>query len=125
MGTSAAERQLLDWHLANLEYANAGHVDSLSLGKWDQDDPFEMSGDHVLLPGGNSRLVAAMAKGVPIFYETAVREVCAHTHLPRYADLGSAPAPPPPTPPRPIPLLRAAYGPPPRIFHPAFTLHSG
>ena len=42
IGTDPQERCVLDWHLANLEYANAGLVESLSLGQWDQDDPWEM-----------------------------------------------------------------------------------
>ncbi|GLJ33375.1 hypothetical protein SUGI_0671400 [Cryptomeria japonica] len=46
------ERQILNWHLANLEYANAGLLSKLSLAFWDQDDPYEMGGDHCLLAGG-------------------------------------------------------------------------
>jgi lysine-specific histone demethylase 1 len=69
------ERQLLDWHLANLEYANAGLLSNLSLAFWDQDDPYEMGGDHVFLPGGNVRLVSALAEGVPIFYGKTVHSI--------------------------------------------------
>ncbi|CAM6091479.1 unnamed protein product [Calypogeia fissa] len=71
----AEERQLFDWHLANLEYANAGLLSNLSLAFWDQDDPFEMGGDHVFLPGGNVRLVAALAETVPIFYGKTVHSI--------------------------------------------------
>ena len=70
-----AERALLDWHKANLEYANAGLLTSLSLGQWDQDDPWEMGGDHCLLPGGNHRLVHALADGLPIFYGCCVERI--------------------------------------------------
>mmetsp|Transcript_12455 Transcript_12455/g.41022 ORF Transcript_12455/g.41022 Transcript_12455/m.41022 type:complete len:772 (+) Transcript_12455:49-2364(+) len=69
------ERALLDWHIANLEYANAANLAHLSLGQWDQDDPYEMQGDHVLLPGGNARLIQALAEDVPIFYGKEVEEV--------------------------------------------------
>ncbi|KAL2609406.1 hypothetical protein R1flu_027979 [Riccia fluitans] len=69
------ERQLFDWHLANLEYANAGLLSNLSLAFWDQDDPYEMGGDHCFLPGGNVRLVAALAEGVPIFYGKTVHTI--------------------------------------------------
>ncbi|KAL3699325.1 hypothetical protein R1sor_017347 [Riccia sorocarpa] len=69
------ERQLFDWHLANLEYANAGLLSNLSLAFWDQDDPYEMGGDHCFLPGGNVRLVSAMAEGVPIFYGKTVHTI--------------------------------------------------
>ncbi|KAK1309590.1 hypothetical protein QJS10_CPA09g01423 [Acorus calamus] len=53
---TAEERRLLDWHLANLEYANAGCLSELSAAYWDQDDPYEMDGDHCFLVGGNWRL---------------------------------------------------------------------
>ena len=93
IGSSPEARALLDWHMANLEcvyaspclcgisrpsrrYANAcSTLDSLSLGQWDQDDPYEMSGDHVLIPGGNLRVVASLAQGLPIFYNTRVEKV--------------------------------------------------
>ncbi|KAF0891253.1 hypothetical protein E2562_009431 [Oryza meyeriana var. granulata] len=51
------EINLFNWHLANLEYANAGLLSKLSLAFWDQDDPYDMGGDHCFLPGGNGRLV--------------------------------------------------------------------
>ncbi|KAF6163220.1 hypothetical protein GIB67_025084 [Kingdonia uniflora] len=66
------ERQLLDWHLANLEYANAGCLSDLSVEHWDQDDPYEMDGDHCLLAGGNWRLIKAMCEDIPIFYGKTV-----------------------------------------------------
>ncbi|XP_022981375.1 lysine-specific histone demethylase 1 homolog 2-like isoform X2 [Cucurbita maxima] len=65
---SEDERLLLDWHVANLEYANAGCVSNLSAAHWDQDDPYEMGGDHCFLAGGNWRLIKALCEGVPIFY---------------------------------------------------------
>ncbi|KAK1308391.1 hypothetical protein QJS10_CPA09g00418 [Acorus calamus] len=49
---SKEERMLLDWHLANLEYANATLLSDLSMVFWDQDDPYEMGGDHCFIPGG-------------------------------------------------------------------------
>jgi lysine-specific histone demethylase 1 len=69
---STEERQLLDWHLANLEYANAGCLSDLSATYWDQDDPYEMGGDHCFLAGGNWRLIKALCEGVPIFYGKTV-----------------------------------------------------
>ena len=44
---SPRDRQILDWHFANLEFANAAPLDKLSLCHWDQDDDFEFTG---LLP---------------------------------------------------------------------------
>ena len=50
-GASVVERRLLDWHFANLEFANAAALRELSLRTWDQDDPHEMQGAHAFLPG--------------------------------------------------------------------------
>ncbi|ONI12872.1 hypothetical protein PRUPE_4G188600 [Prunus persica] len=72
---STEERQLLDWHLANLEYANAGCLSNLSANYWDQDDPYEMGGDHCFLAGGNWRLIKALCEGVPIFYGKTVNTI--------------------------------------------------
>ncbi|TXG67137.1 hypothetical protein EZV62_008412 [Acer yangbiense] len=72
---SSQERELLDWHLANLEYANAGCLSDLSAVYWDQDDPYEMGGDHCFLAGGNCRLIKALCEGVPIFYEQTVSTI--------------------------------------------------
>nr|XP_010918622.1 lysine-specific histone demethylase 1 homolog 3 [Elaeis guineensis] len=69
------EMQLFNWHLANLEYANAGLLSKLSLAFWDQDDPYDMGGDHCFLPGGNGRLIQALAENVPIIYEKTVHTI--------------------------------------------------
>ena len=46
---SPRDRQILDWHFANLEFANAAPLDKLSLRHWDQDDDFEFTGVFLLL----------------------------------------------------------------------------
>ncbi|XP_078437487.1 LSD1-like2 [Wolffia australiana] len=74
-GRRREEREVLEWHLANLEYANAGRLAELSLAHWDQDDPYEMGGDHCFVAGGNGRLVRAMAEGVPVLYGKTVSGV--------------------------------------------------
>jgi len=51
---SSRDRQILDWHFANLEFANATPLSLLSLKHWDQDDDFEFSGSH--LTGKQSRV---------------------------------------------------------------------
>ncbi|WMV31627.1 hypothetical protein MTR67_025012 [Solanum verrucosum] len=66
------EMSLFNWHLANLEYANAGFLSQLSLAFWDQDDPYDMGGDRCFLPVGNGRLVHALAENVPIIFEKTV-----------------------------------------------------
>ncbi len=50
-GSPEEARLLLEWHCANLEFANAAALESLSLRSWDQDDPHEMQGAHVIMPG--------------------------------------------------------------------------
>ncbi|KAI6676551.1 hypothetical protein NL676_037347 [Syzygium grande] len=72
---NAEEMNLFNWHLANLEYANAGLLSKLSLAFWDQDDPYDMGGDHCFLHGGNGRLVQALAENVPILYERTVHTI--------------------------------------------------
>ena len=72
---SADQRALIDWHLANLEYANAAELAQLSLSQWGQDDPFEFMGDHNLCPGGNFKLIHALAKDLPIFYGCEVESM--------------------------------------------------
>jgi lysine-specific histone demethylase 1 len=69
------ERMVLDWHFANLEFSNAGCLSELSLAYWDQDDPYEMGGDHCFLAGGNSRLIHALCDGVPVLYEKTVKQI--------------------------------------------------
>ncbi|KAL4716103.1 hypothetical protein ACJJTC_013880 [Scirpophaga incertulas] len=44
---SVRDRQILDWHFANLEFANATPLSNLSLKHWDQDDDFEFTGNHL------------------------------------------------------------------------------
>ncbi|GMN50997.1 hypothetical protein TIFTF001_020151 [Ficus carica] len=77
---NAEEMKLFNWHLANLEYANAGLISKLSLAFWDQDDPYDMGGDHCFLPGGNGRLVQALAENVPILYEKTVNTIRYSNH---------------------------------------------
>ncbi|XP_024386318.1 protein FLOWERINGUS D isoform X2 [Physcomitrium patens] len=81
MGTIPAERQLFDWHFANLEYANAQLLTNLSLSDWDQDDPYEMGGDHCFLPGGNVQFIEVLCEHVPILYGKTVKRI-------RYGDSG-------------------------------------
>lgn len=48
--------RLMNWHFANLEYANAANVDRLSLRGWDQDTGHEFSGAHSQVKGGYQQL---------------------------------------------------------------------
>lgn len=49
---SPQDLRLINWHYANLEYANAANVGKLSLGGWDQDAGNEFEGVHAQVVGG-------------------------------------------------------------------------
>ncbi|KAL3464670.1 flavin-containing amine oxidoreductase-domain containing protein [Aspergillus heterothallicus] len=44
--------RLLNWHFANLEYANATNIGNLSMSGWDQDMGNEFEGEHSQVIGG-------------------------------------------------------------------------
>lgn len=46
------DMRLINWHFANLEYANAANVGKLSLSGWDQDMGNEFEGEHSQIIGG-------------------------------------------------------------------------
>lgn len=72
---SSRDRQILDWHFANLEFANATPLSLLSLKHWDQDDDFEFSGSHLTVRNGYSCVPVALSEGLDIKLNTAVRKV--------------------------------------------------
>ncbi|KAE8408170.1 flavin-containing amine oxidoreductase-domain containing protein [Aspergillus pseudonomiae] len=49
---SPKDMRLINWHFANLEYANATNVSRLSLSGWDQDIGNEFEGEHSQVVGG-------------------------------------------------------------------------
>lgn len=50
------DMRLVNWHFANLEYANATNVRNLSLSGWDQDIGNEFEGEHSQVIGGYQQL---------------------------------------------------------------------
>ncbi|KAF2436517.1 hypothetical protein EJ08DRAFT_674409 [Tothia fuscella] len=56
LGLTAGDLRLLNWHHANLEYANAANVNQLSLGGWDQDTGNEFEGEHTEVIGGYTQV---------------------------------------------------------------------
>ncbi|KAL2700575.1 hypothetical protein AAEP93_009098 [Penicillium crustosum] len=50
------DMRLMNWHFANLEYANATNVNRLSLSGWDQDIGNEFEGEHSEVIGGYQQL---------------------------------------------------------------------
>lgn len=57
---SPQDMRLLNWHYANLEYANAANVGKLSLGGWDQDAGNEFEGKHAQVIGGYQQVPRGM-----------------------------------------------------------------
>uniref|UniRef100_A0A2R5LNP7 Lysine-specific histone demethylase 1A n=1 Tax=Ornithodoros turicata TaxID=34597 RepID=A0A2R5LNP7_9ACAR len=72
---SSRDRQVLDWHFANLEFANATPLHNLSLKHWDQDDDFEFTGAHLTVRNGYSCVPVALADGLDIRLNTAVKQI--------------------------------------------------
>eukprot|EP00879_Flechtneria_rotunda_P010703 GHRR01011185.1.p1 GENE.GHRR01011185.1~~GHRR01011185.1.p1 ORF type:complete len:666 (+),score=276.42 GHRR01011185.1:1382-3379(+) len=70
-----ARDALMQWHFANIEFADAAGLGSLSVRHWDLDSEHEHEGAHVFLPGGNLRLLQGLVQGVPILYKARARLV--------------------------------------------------
>ncbi|KAI4289848.1 MAG: hypothetical protein L6R35_000886 [Caloplaca aegaea] len=49
---SPQDMRLINWHYANMEYANAVNLGKLSLSGWDQDSGNEFEGEHAQVVGG-------------------------------------------------------------------------
>lgn len=75
MYLSVSDRQVLDWHFANLEFANATPLSLLSLKHWDQDDEFEFTGSHMTVRNGYSCVPIALSEGLNIKLATAVKQI--------------------------------------------------
>ena len=60
IGLTPQDLRLLNWHFANLEYANAVNVGDLSLGSWDQDLDNEFEGEHAEIVGGYMQVPRAI-----------------------------------------------------------------
>ena len=68
-------KDLFNWHIANLEFANAAKIRDLSLLQWDQDDEFDFTGNHVVVSGGNGQFIDSLAKNLTVWYDHAVTGV--------------------------------------------------
>ena len=72
---SSRDRQIIDWHFANLEFANATPLNNLSLKHWDQDDGFAFTGPHLTVRNGYSCVPVALSENLDIKLNTAVRQI--------------------------------------------------
>ena len=74
---SPQDMRLLNWHYANLEYANAANVGKLSLGGWDQDAGNEFEGVHAQVIGGYQQVPRGILHS-PTKLDLRVRKVAKH-----------------------------------------------
>ena len=72
---SVRDRYVLDWHMANLEFANAIPLDQLSLANWSQDDEYELKGAHLIVKNGYSVVPNILAEGLNLKLNTKVSKV--------------------------------------------------
>jgi len=71
----SAPEALLQWHWANLEYANGTSLHCLSNRWWDADDEFDFGGKHYLLPDGYGGLLSKLQAGLDVRLRHSVRRV--------------------------------------------------
>lgn len=75
---SPQDMRLLNWHYANLEYANAINVGKLSLAGWDQDIGNEFEGEHTQVIGGYQQVPRAIWQHpteLDVRTKTAIRQI--------------------------------------------------
>ena len=74
--------RLLNWHHANLEYANAVSVNQLSLSGWDQDIGNEFEGEHTEVIGGYQQVPRGLWQSpsrLDVRFNTPIKTVQYHT----------------------------------------------
>ena len=73
-------REALHWHAANLDYGVGHDLGSASLYHWDQDDVFELGGDHLFVKEGFSSMIGKLCNDrqqlqQSIMYNQLVKEI--------------------------------------------------
>ncbi|KAL3091816.1 hypothetical protein niasHS_004532 [Heterodera schachtii] len=69
------DKRILDFHLANLEYAIGAPLDKVSMKDWDQDDPYEFAGSHMTVKEGLGYLVGSLCKDLHVHYNHTVDQI--------------------------------------------------
>ncbi|TKR94120.1 hypothetical protein L596_008450 [Steinernema carpocapsae] len=72
---NSADRNALDFHIANLEYANGTSLHNIDLKEWDQDDNNEFKGSHVSVLDGLSSLINHQSTDLNIRKNAVVTKV--------------------------------------------------
>ncbi|KAF2199650.1 hypothetical protein GQ43DRAFT_419837 [Delitschia confertaspora ATCC 74209] len=71
--------RLLNWHHANLEYANAANVNQLSLSGWDQDIGNEWDGEHTEIIGGYQQVPRGLwqcPSPLDVHFGSVIKRIC-------------------------------------------------
>ncbi|KZF26008.1 hypothetical protein L228DRAFT_225689 [Xylona heveae TC161] len=82
LGLTPQDLRLVNWHFANLEYANAVNVSQLSLGGWDQDIGNEFEGEHAEIIGGYTQVPRGIWRSpspLDVRFKHAVKSIHYHT----------------------------------------------
>ncbi|KAL3094890.1 hypothetical protein niasHT_025694 [Heterodera trifolii] len=70
------DKRILDFHLANLEYAIGAPLDKVAMKDWDQDDPYGFSGSHMTVKEGLGFLIGRLCKKeLNVHYNHAVDRI--------------------------------------------------
>ncbi|KAL3102688.1 hypothetical protein niasHT_027776 [Heterodera trifolii] len=69
------DKRILDFHLANLEYAIGAPLDKVAMKDWDQDDPYEFGGSHMTVKEGLGYLVGRLCNDLKVHYDHAVDRI--------------------------------------------------
>ena len=83
---SPQDLRLLNWHFANLEYANAANLNKLSLGGWDLDIGNEFEGEHAQVVGGYTQVPLSLLHS-PHKLDLRTQKIVTRIH---YAPAGAA-----------------------------------
>jgi len=62
-------------YYANLEYACAADLALLSVNHWDQDDPYDFEGEHLMLCDGYIEMIRPLAEGLDIRLNQVVNNI--------------------------------------------------
>ncbi|KAJ7966831.1 Lysine-specific histone demethylase 1-1-like protein [Quillaja saponaria] len=71
-----AQRRVMDWHFANLEYGCAALLKEVSLPYWNQDDVYGgFGGAHCMIKGGYSTVFESLGEGLVVHLNHVVTNV--------------------------------------------------
>lgn len=73
---SIEQRQVLEWHWANLEYGCSAELDEVSLRDWNQDEKYGgFGGSHCMVENGYSQVFDDLSDTVHVQYNTSVHSL--------------------------------------------------